>query len=247
MGVNMQVRALFRCWSAGRGVSAVWAGQGWQAATRVAPSARRGRSGTVGGMWSSRVDDHRFGPLAGRCRDRLRGTAVQVLWWCAQAVGLCPDPVGARPRGLRPPRVRCRDCKVTHVVLPARVPARCSATAEVVGQVLLTAACGQGHRGIAARIGLPADTVRGWLRRARAHAEKLRAVGTRAAVRYDVNFISIVPRHEALADAVEALGRAAMAVRIRLGVDAVPPQVGPWELIVWLCRDDLLGPRARSG
>jgi hypothetical protein len=148
---------------------------------------------------------------------------------------------------LRPPRVRCRDCKVTHVVLPAWVLARCSATAEVVGQVLLAAACGQGHRGIAPRIGLPADTVRGWLRRGRANAEKLRAVGSRAAVRYDVNFISIVPRHEALADAVEALGRAAMAVRIRLGVDAVPPWVGPWELIAALCRGDLLGPRARSG
>lgn len=153
---------------------------------------------------------------------------------------------------LRPPRVRCRDCKVTHVVLPARVLPRCSVTAEVVGQMLVVAAaaaaaCGQGHRGIAARLGLPADTVRGWLRRARAHAERLRAVGSRAAVAYDVNFIWIVPRYEALADAVEALGRAAMAVRIRLGVDAVPPRVGPWELIVWLCRGDLLGPRARSG
>jgi hypothetical protein len=52
---------------------------------------------------------------------------------------------------LRPRRVRCRTCRVTHVLLPAVVtPRRADATA-VIESALLASARGTGDRRIAAR------------------------------------------------------------------------------------------------
>ena len=93
--------------------------------------------------------------------------------------------------------------------------------------------------------GCPRSPCEGW--RVRTHAEGLRAVGTRAAARYDVTFVSIVPRHDPLADAVEAVGRAAGAVRICRGRRCRGALVDSWELIAALCREDLRCPRDRSG
>jgi transposase-like protein len=71
---------------------------------------------------------------------------------------------------LRPRRVRCPGCAKTHVLLPAASLPRCSASSGLVGQVLLAAALGGGHRSIAATLGRSEATVRRWLRRARANA-----------------------------------------------------------------------------
>jgi hypothetical protein len=86
---------------------------------------------------------------------------------------------------LRPRRVHCAPCKVTHVVLPAGAPARHAYTMDVVGPALLASATGQGHRRGAAGLGLPAGTVRGWIRRASARAEWLRASATVQAHAFD--------------------------------------------------------------
>lgn len=83
----------------------------------------------------------------------------------------------AGQRRLRPARVRCTasDCGRTQVLLPAWcVPGR-SADAETIGSALTAAATGVGHRRIAARLGLAADTVRGWLCAAHSHADWLYA------------------------------------------------------------------------
>ena len=79
---------------------------------------------------------------------------------------------------LRPRRVRCASCRVTHVLLPAPAPPHRAYTIDVVGQALLASACGQSHRTIGADLGVPADTVRDWIRRVRARAEWLRVQGT---------------------------------------------------------------------
>lgn len=66
---------------------------------------------------------------------------------------------------MRPARVRCTNpaCGRTQVLLPAWcVPGRAD-DADTIGSALLAAAAGQGHRPIAERLGVPADTVRGWL------------------------------------------------------------------------------------
>ena len=56
---------------------------------------------------------------------------------------------------------------------------------DVVGQALLASAFGQSHRTIGADLGVPADTVRGWIRRVKARAEWLRVQGTITAHNYD--------------------------------------------------------------
>ena len=66
---------------------------------------------------------------------------------------------------LRPRRGRCAGCLVTHVLLPVTVLLRRADAVEVIGAALTARAAGLGHRRIAVWLGVPAGTVRGWLRR----------------------------------------------------------------------------------
>ena len=88
---------------------------------------------------------------------------------------------GGVARRVRVRRSRCRGCRVTHVLLPVRALARRLDLAEVIGRALLAKAAGQGHRAVAAGLGLPPTTVRGWLRRFAARAELVRSHFTRLA------------------------------------------------------------------
>lgn len=88
--------------------------------------------------------------------------------------------LGGRVVRLRIGRTRCRGCRTTHAILPSFVvPGRLDAAPSLAGALAL-AARGWGHRPIAGRLGLPATTVRGWLRRlgarALAHAAHLQAL-----------------------------------------------------------------------
>ncbi len=74
---------------------------------------------------------------------------------------------GRVARAVRPRRSRCCGCKATHVLLPADLLARRADDAWVIGQALVLAARGRGHRLIAAALGIAEDTVRGWLRLSR--------------------------------------------------------------------------------
>lgn len=75
---------------------------------------------------------------------------------------------------LRPRRARCDSCRVTHVLLPVRFAARRADTASVIGHAIeLNTVSGPGHRKIAAIVGRPETTVRGWLRTFRAHASAI--------------------------------------------------------------------------
>ena len=107
----------------------------------------------------------------------------------------CPGCAGAlagwgraRPRSLRGPagavalvprRSRCTGCRTTHVLLPVLVLARRADTVAVIGAALTAKASGAGHRLIAALLGRPPGTVRGWLRRFAARVEAVRVVFTR--------------------------------------------------------------------
>ena len=106
---------------------------------------------------------------------------------CCPACGHHLAPWGyARPRvvqgrggdvPLRPRRARCRGCGTTHVLFPASCLPRRSVTVDIVGAALLAHADGAGHRAIAASLDMPADNVRGWVRRATAHARVAAAPG----------------------------------------------------------------------
>ena len=142
---------------------------------------------------------------------------------------------------LRPRRVRCASCKVTHVLLPALAPPHRAYTIDLVGQALLASAGGQGHRAIGADLGVPPDTVRDWIRRVRGRAEWLRVQGTIAAHTLDPMLPVIVPAGSALGDAMSALATAAAASVRRLG-----PTAPPWQIIALIARGQLLAP-VRSG
>src|SRR5690606_1819850 len=93
---------------------------------------------------------------------------------------------GAGETRFRPPRVRCADCGVTQVVLPADVLVRRRDAAVVIGRAWRAFAGGAGARRVAAGLGLPMETVRGWLRRLQALAaagDGARAAGRRGGVR----------------------------------------------------------------
>lgn len=151
----------------------------------------------------------------------------------ASGAVVCPDCGGtigpwahARPRSIRgeagpvrlhPRRGRCRSCARTHVLLPDVALTRRVDAVSVIGAALLAAAGGVGHRAVAVAVGRPADTVRGWLRRARAGAERIRVHFTSWAAALDPLAPPVEPGRSPLADALEAIGLAARAVSLRLG------------------------------
>src|SRR6476646_1590370 len=71
---------------------------------------------------------------------------------------------------LRPRRARCRSGRATHVLLPVTVLLRRAYAAERIWAALTARSNGEGHRRIGVSLGVPAATVRGWLRRAGAAA-----------------------------------------------------------------------------
>ena len=75
---------------------------------------------------------------------------------------------------VRPRRARCGDCSVTQVLLPVSLLLRRGYAAELIWAAVAARAGGAGHRRIAVVLGVPASTVRGWLRRMAARLEAVR-------------------------------------------------------------------------
>ena len=118
---------------------------------------------------------------------------------------------------MRPRRGRCRECARTHVLLPDLCLLRRRDGVAVIGAAIEAKVSGLGHRRIAAGLGVPKDTVRGWLRRFEAGAERIRAHFT------------------AFADALGAIGVAGRAWVLRLGATGVWPLVATLSGGVLLC------------
>lgn len=106
---------------------------------------------------------------------------------------------------------------------------------EVIGAALVAKHAGQGHRRIGASIGVPASTVRGWLRRFTHRADGIRTLATVMALDLDPMHPAIQPRGSPFADALEALGLASSAAVRRLG-----PIRSGWAFIAALTRGLLL-------
>lgn len=87
-----------------------------------------------------------------------------------------PSP---RLRSHRPRRTRCVDCAGTHVLLSMDLASRRADEAAVIAEAIeAKTTTGAGHRNIAAGLGRPASTVRGWLRAFTASAEPIREAFT---------------------------------------------------------------------
>jgi hypothetical protein len=103
------------------------------------------------------------------------------------------------------------------VLLPELCFSRRQDEGSVIGAAIEAHVGGEGHRPIASRLGVPAGTVRGWLRRFAERAELIRALFTRCAVALDPELGPIVPAGSVIADALEALAVAARAWVLRFG------------------------------
>lgn len=128
---------------------------------------------------------------------------------------------GGGSERFRPRRSRCGSCGVTHVLLPVRSLLRRRDAAEVIGAALVAKTAGVGHRRIAADLGVPATTVRGWLRRFAARAGFLRGQFMAVAHVLDRDLGRVEPRGSPEADAIEAVGVAASAAARRFGAGPV--------------------------
>jgi hypothetical protein len=137
-------------------------------------------------------------------------------------------------------RSRCGGCARTHVLLPSSWLVRRADGVAVIGAALLAKASGQGHRPIAAATGRPVSTVRGWLRRFAARAEEHRMFFTRLLHALDPEAepvaVTGAGTGTGLADAVEAIGRAAAAGVLRLSPGC------PWQFTARASGGRLLAP-----
>jgi hypothetical protein len=104
----------------------------------------------------------------------------------------------------------------------------------VIGAAIEASVAGEGHRPIAARLGVSAGTVRGWLRRFAGRAELIRVLFTRCAVG------SVLPAGSGVADALEALAVAARAWVLRFGPRPV------WQIVSRLSAGGLLSRNTSS-
>ncbi len=123
--------------------------------------------------------------------------------------------VGIERRRLR--RSICRACGATHVLVPEDMLLRRRDAVEVVGVALTAKAGGKGHRRIAADLGRPPSTVRGWLRRFAVMAGALREHFTRWAYALDPVHDRLSLGGSGLFDAVEAVGVFAIVAVRRFG------------------------------
>jgi hypothetical protein len=139
---------------------------------------------------------------------------------------------------LRPRRVRCLSCRVTHVLLSIACLLRRADGVEVIGAALRAKAAGVGHRPIAAGLDRPVSTVRGWLRAFARNAETARSILVGLLVELDPLHGPIHPVGSAFADAVEMVGAVMAAARRRLGVVGA---VSPWQLASAVTDGRLLG------
>lgn len=140
---------------------------------------------------------------------------------------------------LRPRRGRCGSCGVTQVLLPALSLARRADDVEVIGAALIAAASGVGWRVVAARLGRPGETVRGWLRVFRERAEAVRVFFTMLLVAVGVDPVVPAAAGTALRDAVAAVLGAAVAAGSRWsGVVGL----SPWRIAAAAAGGLLLAP-----
>jgi hypothetical protein len=141
---------------------------------------------------------------------------------------------------LRPRRARCAGCGRTHVLLPVVALVRRADAAVVIGAALVWAAAGWGYRQIAERLGRPAATVRGWLRRFVARAGPARVAFTTLLCELDPDPPVPEPAGSAVADAVAAIIAAAGAVGRRW--PGLLVGLSPWELAAAVTAGRLLWP-----
>lgn len=159
--------------------------------------------------------------LSGRMRCPSCSSGVLGGWGHARPRRIVGSAVAVRPR-----RSRCRGCRATHVLLPVTLLLRRGYLAELIYAVLRSAATGSGHRSVGVRLGIPAATVRGWIRVSTARASALRNyfIGVAVAAGVDVQ----IPKAtgSGCGDVLAAVHAARCAMVGRFGTDSVGEVTG---------------------
>ena len=168
--------------------------------------------------------------------------------WCARDAGGRLGPWGACPNA-QAARGGRSDMSTTDAmrelwehsrVVAGHALLRRADEAVVIGAGVVLAAAGWGHRRIAARVGRPAGTVRGWVRRMRERAEVLRLGFTELLVAVDPDPVVPDPGGSALTEAVAVIAAAATATVRRWG--AAVSGLSAWELAAAVTSGGLLTP-----
>ena len=129
-----------------------------------------------------------------------------------------------RSRDHRPRRARCGGCGATHVLLAVALAARRADQAAVIAAAIEAKVTrGMGHRAIAAWLGRPTSTVRGWLRAFARSATAIAVVflGWTARDAPDAAAVWPAPTGGSAARALAAVSAYAAAVSDRFSVGAV--------------------------
>jgi hypothetical protein len=108
---------------------------------------------------------------------------------------------------------------------------------ETVGSALLAAVSGLSYQRVADLVDLPATTVRGWIRRAKANSATVLADATAAVCARDADPVPGKPTGSLLGDMLDAVGRALNATVTRLG-----PHPAPWQLATVITAAGILSP-----
>ena len=162
---------------------------------------------------------------------------VLARWWYGVERPLVL--AGGVAERVRPRRAVCRRCGTTRVLLPDTMLRRRAYGCEVIGAALVAAAGGVPWTRVAAQLGVPFETVRGWLRRFSRRAELVRAwlLGLLDALVDD----PWIPAGQA--------GPLAGALSVLAGLHAQMPArwplvatLSPWQLAARLSRSGLLSP-----
>jgi hypothetical protein len=123
---------------------------------------------------------------------------------------------------LCPRRSRCTSCGVTHVLLPvAALLRRADVAAVIVAALVAKAVRRVGFRRIAAELGRPAETVRGWLRRFGERVEAVRSVFTVWLCAVDADPVMPEAAGSGFGDAMTAIAALAAAIGRRFVLSEV--------------------------
>jgi len=134
---------------------------------------------------------------------------------------------------------------VTHVLLPVSCLLRRADGVAVIWAALAGKAAGLGFRPVAAGLGIPASTVRGWLARFASRAGAVRGLFTAWLCALDADPPPLAPAGSAVADAVAAIAAAAAAAGRRWAGRLV--SLSPGELACSVSAGLLLAPGFAPG
>lgn len=171
---------------------------------------------------------------------------------CSGVLGRWGFAVERSIRGIagtvRPRRVICRDCGVTHVLLPSTCFARRADSAERVGLGISAAAGGADIEVIADELGAPAETIRGWVRRVRTNAGAVVAFLSQAGARADPAW-SYCPKVDLskLASVVDVVGAVVAAVGRSTQRVLKMPVVAVWQVVALITGGKFLSPSLPVG